>query len=152
MDIGSEDEELFDPKSIVNRIRCLSKKIRVSPQLRHTFESNVKVCYDLEPTPSSQSPTTLPASSPSTMRAYELKFAYDMFVNKAGDAHFKFKMSSDDWDNLRVVIALLNPLYLATLKLSKSKFPSLNETLPTYMGLTKVTFKHSSLIMWHIVV
>ena len=66
VDIGSEDEELFDPKSIVNRIRCLSKKIRVSPQLRHTFESNVKVCYDLEPTPSSQSPTTLPASSPST--------------------------------------------------------------------------------------
>ena len=86
------------------------------------------------------------------MRAYELKFAYDMFVNKAGDAYFKFKMSSDDWDNLRVVIALLNPLYLATLKLSKSKFPSLSETLPTYMGLTKVTFKHSSLIMWHIVV
>jgi len=36
------------------------------------------------------------------MRAYELKFAYDMFVNKAGDAYFKFKMSSDNWDNLRV--------------------------------------------------
>ena len=37
-------------------------------------------------------------------------------------------------------VELLEPLFVATVYLSKSKYPTLSTTLPTYMAMAKVTY------------
>ena len=59
----------------------------------------------------------------------------------SGDPAVKqFQLTNEEWDNLSEILVFLKPLYIATICLSKSKFPSLSTTLPIYICLLKVFF------------
>ncbi len=72
-------------------------------------------------------------------RGYKLRKAIEMYIS--GDPAVKqFQLTNEEWDNLSEILVLLKPLYIATICLSKSKFPSLSTTLPIYICLLKVFF------------
>ena len=59
----------------------------------------------------------------------------------SGDPAVKqFQLTNEEWDNLSEILVFLKPLYIATICLSKSKFPSLSTTLPIYICLPKKFF------------
>ncbi len=47
-------------------------------------------------------------------------------------------LNKSEWAHVQKIVFLLQPLYFATVALSKSKFTSLSATLPIYVGLVKV--------------
>ena len=75
-------------------------------------------------------------------RFYDLMFAVTMFSNRisqSGDNSLeKFKLFDVEWERVKHILELLKPLFIATVTLSKSKFPSLSTTLPVYMAMIKV--------------
>ncbi len=75
-------------------------------------------------------------------RFYDLQFAVTMFLNRVGqsgdNSMEKFRLSDFELEQLKHILELLKPLYVATVNLSKSKFSSLSTTLPVYMGMIKV--------------
>jgi len=75
-------------------------------------------------------------------RFYDLIFAVVMFIYRIvqlGDKSVeKFKLQEFEWENIKQIVELLEPLYVATVNLSKSKYPTLSTTLPTYMAMAKV--------------
>ena len=70
-------------------------------------------------------------------RLVELRAAVEMFVS-TDEKLKKLSLSVEEWDMVRHIVDILKPLYLATLHLSKSKYPSLASTLPTYAALIRV--------------
>ena len=82
-------------------------------------------------------------------RVVDLKPAIEMYV--ATDSNLKkLSLSNDEWNSVSQIVALLKPLYTATLHLSKSKYPSLTTTLPTYIALIKVILPNIRLCVLYI--
>ena len=82
-------------------------------------------------------------------RVVDLKPAIEMYV--ATDSNLKkLSLSNDEWNSVSQIVALLKPLYTATLHLSKSKYPSLTTTLPTYIALIKVILQNIRLCVLYI--
>ena len=76
-------------------------------------------------------------------RFYDLMFAVTMFssrIAQSGDNSLeKFKIFDFEWERVKNILEIMKPIYVATVRLSTSKFPSLSTTLPIYMGLIKVS-------------
>lgn len=70
-------------------------------------------------------------------RANDLRSGIEMFI--ATDNSLKIlNLCNEEWETVGKIVSLLKPLYLATMHRSKSKYPSITTTLPTYMALIKV--------------
>jgi len=72
-------------------------------------------------------------------RGYELRKAIEIYI-AGGPTVKQFQLINEEWNSLWEILALLKPLYIATIHFSKSEFPSLSTTLPIYVCLLKVFF------------
>ncbi|MBW0586411.1 hypothetical protein O181_126126, partial [Austropuccinia psidii MF-1] len=68
-------------------------------------------------------------------RAYSLKDAYDQFCTPENME--AYRISSLEWEKVKVMIDFLLPLYEATSVICGTKYPTINYSLPLYISLIK---------------
>ncbi|MBW0567523.1 hypothetical protein O181_107238, partial [Austropuccinia psidii MF-1] len=123
--------------SIISRISRLGSYIRQSPQRREKFITVVKLFYDdiKANTLLTNVCTRWNSTYDMLERAWSLKEAYNQFCGPT--TMQQYRLSSLEWDKVKVIIDFLYPLYEATTIICGSKYPTINYTLPLYILLIK---------------
>ena len=126
--------------SVVERIRKTAKAIRKSPQQRANFETMAGLacpggskvnCLILDVN------TRWNSTYAMLKRAYDLRLAFDMYV-QANPKMEGNSLNAAEWNVVQELLSLLQPLEKATTFLSKSHYPTVSATLPTYLHLLRV--------------
>ena len=126
--------------SVVERIRKTAKAIRKSPQQRANFETMVGLacpggskvnCLILDVH------THWNSTYAMLQCAYDLRLAFDMYVQANPKMEDK-SLNAAEWNVVKELLSLLKPLEKVTTFLSKSHYPTVSATLPTYFHLLRV--------------
>jgi len=137
------DEAVTPPGSIISRIHKVATHSRLTPNRRSKFEGLVKATM-MAANPTYNGPDRLLLDTPTRWnstcdmlaRSLKLKRAFNMYVQDEQKLRGNCSIDEDEWQTMKNVIELLEPLKMATNLASTTSEISISLALPLFEALS----------------